>query len=102
MGSDMTYRECRTKVTLPLDERAHLALAVHRGARRELAALFERHDCFDEGTDGLVRMVWVAGCWSRAAAGGRRGFAAGKRADAIAVEDAGSCSALAGGGRSRA
>jgi hypothetical protein len=45
------YRESRTKVTLFLNQSAHLALTVHRSARRELAALLERHDCLYERTE---------------------------------------------------
>ena len=56
-GKRLTYRESRTKVTFSLDQRAHLTLTVHRSARRELAALLERHDCADEGTEGLERFA---------------------------------------------
>ncbi len=88
-------------MTFALDERAHLALTVHRGARGELAALLERHDCADEGTE---RLEWTTTMFllflgrGGEAARSRRWFAAGKSPDGIAVDDAGSRS---GGSRSR-
>ena len=62
------YRESRTKVTLLLDQSAHLALTVHRSAHGKLAALFERHDCVDKRTMALERAtMWLIGRRSDAA-----------------------------------
>jgi hypothetical protein len=52
------HREGNTKAAFLLNQSAHLALTVHRSARRKLATLFYgRHDCDYEETKtpGIVQ-----------------------------------------------
>jgi hypothetical protein len=55
----VAYRESWTEGAFLLDQSAHLPLTVHRSARRELAALLESHDCFDNGTETVDVVMLV-------------------------------------------
>jgi hypothetical protein len=96
----VTYRQRGTKMSLLLSEGAHLALTVHRSARRELAALLHGHGCV-VGVDGWTNAksgssatgslgvgMWAA-CWSFGATRRRRRCTTGKCADVIPVDDVG-------------